>query len=390
MWQLLATTPKNPLQWQPNPEYAREIFKKASEQTQNKQDLSFDQAELNHITNSLLNRYFKSVTRINFHNDNHASVESSLQLPKKFYNLYFNINFELHNQDKGLVINHLQIGDLTINQSLTNRIVNHLLQHSFLRHYYHLGEEHIQAIAIKNNQLVANYALNSNATGFANAKTIDPELLSFYQQQVELEASKHNPNWRFSLADLFRPLFKLAYSRASKNPVAENIAIIYAVSTYVNTNDTPFYLSINKPISNKYQYPVYLYKRTDQAKHFMLSAVLTIIGGTKLADIMGQEKELRDVQTRSGFSFIDLAADRAGMKFSERAIGSPETARDLQRVMADIQDYSAFMPNVQDLPEKLNQAQFTQRFDVMGSKSYKALLQQMDDRINALPIYPTH
>ncbi|NOT83667.1 MAG: hypothetical protein HOP02_02565 [Methylococcaceae bacterium] len=386
--QLLETSPKTALQWQPNPDYAREIFKKASEQTENKQDLSFDQAALNHIVNSLLNRYINSMTLVNFHDENYASVASSLQLPKKFYNYYLNVHFELHNHNKGLIISQLHIGNLTINQALSNRVVNHLLQHSFLRHYYHLGEEHIQAIAIKNHQLVASYALNSNATGFANANTIDPDLLAFYQQQVELATSKHNPTWRLSLADLFQPLFKLAYNRASKNPIAENIAIIYAISTYVNANDTPFYVAIKKPVSNKYQYPVFLYKRTDQAKHFMLSAVLTITGGAKLADIMGQEKELRDVQTSSGFSFIDLAADRAGMKFSERAISSPESARDLQRIMADIQDYRAFMPNVQDLPEKLNQAQFAQRFDVMGSKSYKALLQQMDDRINALPIYP--
>jgi hypothetical protein len=389
--QLIDNSPKKPLDWQPNQQLAREIFIKVSEQSKTKQDLTLNKAELNHILNSLLNRYLKSTTLVTLQDNDVAIVETSLQLPKKLYGFFLNIRFELHNDQKGLALRQLRIGNLPIHPAITNRIVNHLLQHSFLRHYHRLGVQHIQTIQIKNHLLVASYEINTKAPGLVNANNIDPALLYFYQQQLDLVTSKHDPKWRLSLAELFSPLFKIAYKRtALKEAITENIAIIYAVSAYVNANEMPFYLAINQPLTNKHLYPVFLYKRTDQAKHFMLSAALTTSGGVQLADVMGQEKELRDAQTKSGFSFIDLAADRAGMRFSEQATRSPETAKKLQRMMADIKDYRTFMPDVQDLPEKLTQSQFNQRFDGVGSKPYKALLQQIDERIMALPIYLDH
>lgn len=386
--QLVDLSPDSPLDWQPNQQMAKDIFHKASEQTQTKHDLTFDQPELNHILNSLLNRYLDSNTQLTFHDGNHASVATSLQLPKKLYGYFLNIRFNLHNHESGLQVNQLRIGRITLPAAITNRIVTHLLHHSFLRHYYRLGVQHIQSIQINQQQLVASYELNTNGTGLANTHTLDPATLTFYQDQITLITQQHNPAWRLSLADLLSPLFKIAAKRSVlQNAITDNIAIIYAVSSYVNHNDMPFYLAI-KPAMNQTHYePVYLYKRTDQAKHFMLSAVLTISGGTQLADIMGQEKELRDAQTKSGFSFIDLAADRAGMKFSQQAIQSPASAKALQNVMANIKDYHAFMPETQDLPEKLTQSQFSRRFDGVGSPAYKAILQRIDERINQLPIY---
>ncbi len=384
---LIDLSPKKPLDWQPNQQMALKFNEKLSEQSKTKQDLSLDQAELNHILNSVLNRYLQSATFIAI-SDNNAVTETSLKLPKKLYGFYLNIRFELRNYEKGLKLTDLYVGRLRLPEALANRIVNHLLLHSFLRFYYHLGEQHIQTIQFKDHHLVASYEINSNTPGLVNANNIDPALLDFYQQQLALITSKHDAKWRLSLAELFSPLFKMAYHRSAlQNAITENIAIIYTVSSYVNHGEMPFYLSIKKPIIHEHVYPVYLYKRTDQAKHFMLSAVLATSGGLQLADVMGQEKELRDAQTKSGFSFIDIAADRAGMKFSEQATRSPEAAKALQRVMADIKDYSAFMPDVHDLPEKLTQNQFIQGFDVVGSKPYKAMLQRIDARTDAVQIY---
>lgn len=386
--QIVDLSPNSPLDWQPNQQMAKDIFHKASEQSQTKHDLTFDQRELNHILNSLLNRYLDSNTQLTFQDENVAIVTTSLQLPKKLYGYFLNIRFELHNDQHGLQLTQLTIGRITLPSVITQRIVNHLLQHSFLRHYYHLGVQHVKSIQINHKQLVASYELKTIGSGLANINTLDPATLSFYQDQITLITQQHNSDWRLSLADLLSPLFKIAAQRSSlQNATTDNIAIIYAVSSYVNHNDMPFYLAIKPAINQTVFEPVYLYKRTDQAKHFMLSAVLTISGGTQLADIMGQEKELRDAQTKSGFSFIDLAADRAGMKFSQQAIQSPASAKALQNVMAHIKDYREFMPEVQDLPEKLTQTQFSQRFDGIGSPSYKAIMQQIDDRIMQLPLY---
>jgi hypothetical protein len=52
----------------------------------------------------------------------------------------------------------------------------------------------------------------------------------------------------------------------------------------------------------------------------------------------------------SGFSFIDLAADRAGIYFGKQATASPEKALKIQEKMANVENYQAFMPDITDLP----------------------------------------
>lgn len=389
---IVDDAPKNSLQWAPNVFLARELFQKTADAAQHNQDLNFNEIELNHAVNSMLNRYFKSISKITFGQNDSADFEITLQLPKKFSTYYLNAQFKLSNKENGLSVSQLQIGKLPISQAIADLLINYTLKHSVLKHYYLLAGEHIQAVQIRNRQLNIRYQINTLIAHYdASASTINPATLSFYQQQIESIVSKHNPSRRLSLAELLQPLFKQAYRRTNPaTAINENIAIIFAVTAYVNSNEIPFYLPIKALKFYQHQYPVFLYKRTDQAKHFMLSAALTSTGGAQLADILGQEKELRDAQSKSGFSFIDLAADRAGMKFTEQAIRSPQEARDVQKFMAEIKDYSSFMPLVQDLPEKLTQSQFSQKYDSINSKAYKKLLQEIDNRIEALPIYPRH
>jgi len=85
------------------------------------------------------------------------------------------------------------------------------------------------------------------------------------------------------------------------------------------------------------------------AQHFLISAGIAAAGGSRLADAVGLFKELDDSRSGSGFSFTDLAADRAGVRFAESATG-PNAAR-LQGLLADKAEESLFMPRVRDLPE---------------------------------------
>ena len=89
----------------------------------------------------------------------------------------------------------------------------------------------------------------------------------------------------------------------------------------------------------------------------------------------------------SGFSFIDLAADKAGTRFGEMATSSPENARKIQKTMSGIKDYTDFMPDPRDLPEHMNETEFKQRYQFIDSPTYKTLSKQIDDRIAATPIY---
>lgn len=77
-----------------------------------------------------------------------------------------------------------------------------------------------------------------------------------------------------------------------------------------------------------------LHGRADLAKHWALSAALVAVAGEQVAMSMGEWKELADSSPRkskfersapTGFSFIDISADRAGLRAAQAA-GGPEEA----------------------------------------------------------------
>jgi hypothetical protein len=215
--------------------------------------------------------------------------------------------------------------------------------------------------------------------------------LNIYQQKLADIVAKHDAAWRLSLADLLRPLFELAYQRSTlENAIDENRVVISAINDYVNKQETKKLLSVpdSMPVAGQ-QYAAFLYKRIDLAQHFIGSAALTASINKQAAQIAGEEKELSDAHEGSGFSFIDLAADKAGTRFGEMATSSPENARKMQKAMSGIKDYSDFMPDPRDLPEHMNEADFKQRFESVNSPVYQEILKQIDARIAASPIYKT-
>ena len=197
------------------------------------------------------------------------------------------------------------------------------------------------------------------------------------------------PEWRLSLADLLKPLFELAYQRSTlENAIEENKMAIMAINDYVNKKETKKFLSssASKPITEK-RYSAFLYKRIDLAQHFIGSAAITASVNGQVAKVAGEEKELSDAKGGSGFSFIDLAADKAGTRFGEMATSSPESARKIQKAMSGIKDYSDFMPDPRDLPEHMDEAEFKQRYQSVDSPAYQEISKQIDARITATPIY---
>jgi hypothetical protein len=174
-------------------------------------------------------------------------------------------------------------------------------------------------------------------------------------------------------------LFELAYQRSTLDTaIEENRMVIYTINDYVNnpkaTHATPYY-------------PAFLYKRIDLAQHFFGAAAITASVNSQIAKVVGEEKELRDAQNGSGFSFVDLAADKAGTRFGELAIANPSSARNLQKVMSTIEDYTDFMPDPRALPEHMDEVTFKKLYGSVNSEAYQKVSQQIDALISATPIY---
>lgn len=112
-----------------------------------------------------------------------------------------------------------------------------------------------------------------------------------------------------------------------------------------------------------------LHGRPDLAKHWALSAALGAVIGDDAGTALGEWKELADSDGGSGFSFVDLAADRAGLRAARAAI-DPERAAASAATLARA-DAEALLPaRLTGGPEGLTEAQFRARFGSLDADRY--------------------
>jgi hypothetical protein len=221
----------------------------------------------------------------------------------------------------------------------------------------------------------------------------DQERMQAYQQRL-VDFTRHAATLtqRLTVAELLQPLFTLAAQRSeaggsNTSPVAENRAALVVLAFYVNGKG----LEAIHPAAAQWTRPaprrITLAGRGDFAQHFTISAALAATAGSPLSDAVGLYKEIEDSRGGSGFSFNDLAADRAGTRFGELATASPERALKLQRQLAVGLRDADYMPHVRDLPEFLQQADFKRRYGDMGSPAYLSMTKDIERRVAALPLY---
>ena len=355
--------------------------------------IELTEADLNLAANYLLNRYRKSAVNIEIKN-NVLRFTVTVTLPKNSVGHYLNISFRLGNDDHSDLpsLTKFKAGKLLLPAKFAAFVIDNIIRHTSLNDYFILATRPIKTIKIDPEKITISYY--SSMDSFIQARnfltqTNDNPNIEIYQQKLDEIITQHDPAWRLSLAELLKPLFALALQRSTlENAIEENKIAIIAVNNYVNRKETKKFLSFPvAKLTTEKRYPTFLYKRTDLAQHFIGSAAIAASVNGQVAKVVGEEKELSDAQGGSGFSFIDLAADKAGTRFGELATSSPENARKLQKTMSTIKDYSDFMPDPTDLPEHMNEAEFKQRYQSIDSNVYQALSKQIDARIAATPIY---
>jgi len=353
--------------------------------------IELSHADLNLAANYLLNRYSKSAVQIVL-KENKLKFVVTTTLPENRLGKYLNITLRLGNKEGNSLpsITKFKAGKLLIPANIAGFIINTVIEYSPLNNYFILATRPIQGVNIQPEKITIAYVSDSETLMSARnvlTRTDNNSELGIYQQKIAEIIAQHDPNWRLSLADLLKPLFAIAYQRSElEDAVEENRLVIIAVNDYVNKKVTKQFLPASIPVQGK-QYLAFLYKRSDLAQHFIGSAALTASANNQVAKVVGEDKELNDAQHGSGFSFVDLAADKAGTRFGEVATASPESARKLQLVMSNIKDYTDFMPDPRDLPEKMNEADFKSRYGSVNSDAYQALSKTIDARIAEIPLY---
>ena len=97
--------------------------------------------------------------------------------------------------------------------------------------------------------------------------------------------------------------------------------------------------------------------RGDLRQHFIVSAALKIASDSGMAFAIGEFKELLDSNRGgSGFSFDDIAADRAGIRFAETLFAGGKRAELKTSKLDQLRSEKAIMPSIKGLPSGMTEA----------------------------------
>jgi hypothetical protein len=349
--------------------------------------ISLNLKDINLASRYFLDHLVENATQIDIIHD-YLYIQVAVFVPKTFWGQYLDFCFKLIQDGDKLRFKSFKIGEISIPDPSANVIFPWIIEHSPYNRYYELLGRYIKNIEIRDNHLNISYSggiIDAAKTLLAH-KNNDYPHLSTYQQQISDIAAKHDPAWRLSLAELVQPLFAYAYAHSDETTaIQENRTVLIAIATYIYKRELRAFMPVGL-IFNK-EYPVYAYKRVDVPQHFIASALITAIDSSIFSAKLGIDKELGDAESGSGFSFVDLNSDKSGSKFGQMAIASPQSARELQRRAAETSEYQAFIPDIQGLPEHMDEAEFAQRFQQIGSPAYNAQVAEIEQRIRALPFY---
>jgi hypothetical protein len=350
--------------------------------------LSLSQEEVDLVLNYLANRYGKGGSRVVLQPGT-AVLSVSVELPHNLFGRFLNVDAQLRETAGLPIFDHLQIGRLPVPSWLAGWLVKQVMPRIEAREDYRVASDTIEKISVADGRLSVTYNWQPDLVNRIRAVVLpreEQERLKVYQERLATLGSMTAS--RASLTEVITPLFKLAAERAAAgDAVAENRAAIVVLTFYVNGKG----LAAIVPAARDWPKPpprkILLSARDDFPKHFMVSAAIAANAGVPLSDVIGLYKEVDDSRGGSGFSFNDIAADRAGTRFGELATDSRATASKLQRQMSEGVRESDFMPEVKDLPEFMPEAEFKRRFGGIGAPAYQKMMDNIERRIAALPLY---
>ncbi len=118
--------------------------------------------------------------------------------------------------------------------------------------------------------------------------------------------------------------------------------------------------------------------RADLAAHWALSAALAVSLGNDIGGAMGEWKELSDSRPGgSGFSFVDLAADRSGLAVARRA-SDPTTAATVAARLRTATDEDLLPISALALSEGLSERAFVKKYQTLDSAQFAAAKARID------------
>jgi hypothetical protein len=128
--------------------------------------------------------------------------------------------------------------------------------------------------------------------------------------------------------------------------------------------------------------------RGDLARHFWVSAALAVLSDQDRSMTVGIVKEMMDATPGgSGFSFVDLTADRAGTLFANVSTANAESAREIQmRVRRGVVSED-LCPEISGLPEGISREEFQTEYGGLGGVGTEKVVTEIRRRLGQCEIF---
>lgn len=315
-----------------------------------------------------------------------AELRYSLQLPDlPGGERFMNLRLGLVEQEGLPAIATVHIGPVPVPPTLAEALLAVAVRLAGREREWQLGRQAIQKIGLQNalQRVIVTYAWEPALLESARSVALDREdmarLRSAHEMLVGL-LDQHASGSRVELAPVLASLLDVNGIDQREN----RRAALFVLAAYLSERRLATLLpeAANWPAARSVR--LLLRGRIDSAQHFVISAALAAWAGEPLADAIGVYKELADARHGGGFSFADLAADRAGTAFGESLLRRPER---LDQLLQEGFDESAIVPALSGLPEYLGEREFRNRFGQPGSPAYQQVIAEIDRRLFALPLH---
>lgn len=351
------------------------------------QRLSVSQRELNLAANYLLQKAGRGAARVVIQ-DGALDAVGTVQVPLLPQHNYLNLSLQL-TDDRGTPrVDRLQLGSLEIPPVLADLMLSEGLSRLYRTHEYQLASDVVQQLAMSPGELQVTYKWDPELIKRARTLLVSggdaAALAAYHARLLQLQAA--GTGLKGSLPDLLAPLFSLAQERSvGTDPQAENLALLTLLGAWSSRRGLD--QLVPDATAQPQRFRLRLENRIDFAQHFLTSAALAARGDSSLANAVGLYKEFADADGGSGFSFTDIAADRAGTRFGELAVRSPADARRVQALLAAGVAETDIMPRARDLPEHMQAVEFESRFGGVDDPRYRELMAEIERRVAACSIH---
>ena len=349
------------------------------------------------LLNHAAHRWFSAASRVRLQ-PGLATLQLSTLAPHNTASAWFGrwLNVELQVKETAQlpVIDSFRIGRLPLPAWLAERMGLYAVKHFDLNKEWLLVADVVRRVRFSPQQVLVTYAWQGNSMnrlldGLLTADELQ-RLRVYSDRLVELVA-RQPPGIDVPMVQVLGPLFALARERstAGNDPAIENRAVLVALTLYANGRTVASVAPAARSWPRPRPMRMMLAARADFPLHFLVSALLAAEGTTPLTKAIGVYKEVADSRGGSGFSFNDMAANRAGTRFGERAVQDPKRLQDdlaqLGQPARGLTD-GDLLPRTDDLPEFMAEPDFLRRFGGVGAPGYNAMLADIDRRIAALPL----